>query len=87
MFHNVLFVSLLIIGLYFIVLAATRLRSKNKFLELKFWRMNWLNFTLTALGGLFIGGALITRTSEIIWLAPVLFILWLFNIKKLGFLN
>jgi hypothetical protein len=87
MFHNVLFVSLLIIGLYFIVLAATRLRSKNKFLELKFWRMNWLNFTLTSLGGLFIGGALITRTSEIIWLAPVLFILWLFNLKKVGFLK
>ena len=87
MFHNVLFVSLLIIGLYFIVVGATRAAPKNGFLTLKFWRVNWLNLFLSALGGLLIGGALITRTSEIIWLAPVLFIIWLFNTKKLGFLK
>jgi hypothetical protein len=87
MFHNVLFVSLLIIGLYFVVAGATGRCPKNKFFAWQFWRMNWLNFILTALGGLFIGGALITRTSEIIWLLPVLFVIWIFNLRKLGFLK
>lgn len=87
MFHNVLFVSLLIIGLYFITAGVTRAQKKNNFLAWQFWRMNWLSLLFSALGGLFIGGALITRTSEIIWLALVLFILWLFNIKRVGFLK
>ena len=37
-----------------------------------------------ALSGGFIGLAIITRTSELIWLAPALLILWIFNIKKIG---
>ncbi|MBA3047112.1 glycosyltransferase family 39 protein [Patescibacteria group bacterium] len=37
-----------------------------------------------ALAGGFIGLAVITRTSELIWLAPALLILWIFNIKKVG---
>lgn len=87
MFHNVLFLSLLIIGLYFIVLAATLVQKKNEFFSWKFWRMDWLNLFFAALGGLFIGGALITRTSEAIWLLPALFILWLFNFKKVGLIK
>jgi hypothetical protein len=87
MFHNVLFVSLLIIGLYFTVLSTTRKDAKNNFFSWRFWRMNWLNLFFAALGGLFIGGALISRTSELIWLAPALFIAWLFNVKKIGFIK
>ncbi|MDD5527573.1 MAG: hypothetical protein PHO56_01180 [Patescibacteria group bacterium] len=87
MFHNVLFVSLLIIGMYFIILAASRASKKNKFFSWRFWQMDWLNLFLAAMGGLFIGGALITRTSEAIWLIPALTILWLFNLKKIGFLK
>jgi hypothetical protein len=87
MFHNVLFVSLLIIGLYFVILSATRARVKNNFLAWRFWRMDWLNLFFAALGGLFVGGALITRTSEALWVIPVLIILWLFNIKKIGFIK
>lgn len=34
-------------------------------------------------GGL-LGLAIITRTSELLWLAPMLIILWLFNIKKIS---
>lgn len=37
-----------------------------------------------ALAGIFIGLAVITRTSELLWLAPALFVLWIFNIKKFG---
>ncbi len=87
MFHNVLFVSLLVIGLYFIVWAVSRPAERNPFLSWRIWQMDWLNLFLSALGGLAVGLALITRTSEIIWLAPALFILWLFNLKKIGILK
>ncbi|HTX86897.1 MAG TPA: hypothetical protein VMC41_02435 [Candidatus Nanoarchaeia archaeon] len=87
LFHNILFISLLISGLYFIVLAASRIPRKNNFLSWQIGQMDWLNLFLSALGGLFVGGALITRTSEAIWLLPMLFILWLFNLKKIGLLK
>jgi 4-amino-4-deoxy-L-arabinose transferase-like glycosyltransferase len=87
MFHNVLFVSFLIIGLYFIVLAATRPQIRNAFFSWRFWKMDWLNLFLAALGGSFVGAALITRTSEALWVVPVLAILWLFNFKKVGIIK
>jgi len=77
LFHNVLFIALLIVGLYFGLLAAGK-RYEWKKLDL----LNWL---LTALSGFFFGLAIITRTSELLWLGPMLFIIWLFNIKKIGF--
>jgi len=75
MFHNVLFVVLLIIGLYFSVLMG-RKRMVGRF--------DWRGFSVSALAGLFIGLAIITRTSELIWLAPTLFIAWIFNIRQIG---
>jgi hypothetical protein len=87
MFHNVLFVSFLVIGLYFIVLACSRPRAKNKFLAWRFWKMDWFNLFLSALGGLAVGASLITRTSEALWVLPMFFIIWLFNLKKTGFLK
>ncbi|KKR21809.1 MAG: hypothetical protein UT48_C0003G0017 [Parcubacteria group bacterium GW2011_GWE2_39_37] len=84
MFHNVLFVVLLIIGLYFAVLMnkdegpSTNEQAKNN-------KANCRNkFIYPALSGLFIGLAIITRTSEMLWLLPLLTILWLFNIKRTG---
>jgi hypothetical protein len=87
LFHNVLFISFLIIGLYFIILAVTRPQIKNSFLAWRFWQMDWLNLFISALGGLFVGAALITRTSEALWVIPVFAILYLFNFKKVGFLK
>lgn len=74
MFHNVLFVVLLIIGLYFSVLMVKRRKGYK----------NYLFILNAALGGFFVGLAIITRTSELIWLAPVLFILWIINMRKIG---
>jgi hypothetical protein len=71
MFHNVLFMSLLIIGFYYCLLMV---KSKRKYLPLLH----------SALAGFFIGGAIITRTSELIWLAPILLIAWFFNIRKVS---
>lgn len=83
MFHNVLFVSLLIIGLYFLVVMADRI-FKAKFLS---WKADFLGMLSGALAGIFIGGAIITRTSELLWLIPLLFVLWVFNIKKVGIIK
>jgi len=76
MFHNVLFVVLLIIGLYFGLLMVGK-RCEWKKLDL----LNWL---LAALAGFFFGLAIITRTSELLWLTPMLIVLWLGSIKKIG---
>ncbi len=71
MFHNVLFVSLLIIGFYFLVRAIKKEQSKIKY----------LNFIVS---GLFLGLSLITRTSEIIWIGIILLVIILFNWSKIG---
>ncbi len=75
MFHNVLFIVLLIMGLYFSMLMVKQRSGIQLFLA-------WL---YVALSGFFIGLAIITRSSELLWLAPMLMILWIFNIKKVGF--
>lgn len=40
-----------------------------------------------ALSGYLLGLAIITRSSELIWLIPVWLIIWLFNIKKFGLMK
>lgn len=76
MFHNVLFIALLIVGLYFITRTITNRKQilSNKCTQILY----------SALAGVFIGLAIITRSSELLWLAPVLIIIWLFNIRKFG---
>lgn len=104
LFHNVLFISLLIFALYFLSGAIINLKKKKKLTLEKIkndltlgWReqidnflgcqkgaSRWLSFLLAYLGGLFIGLALITRTSEALWLLPFLFLLWLFYFRLFG---
>jgi hypothetical protein len=87
MFHNVLFTVMLIIGFYFCYLSLERkYKFKNK------WKPGIKQIFLEisalapmAVGAYFIGLGIISRSSELIWLAPVLFVLWLFNIRKIGF--
>jgi len=77
MFHNVLFTVLLVIGLYFCVLMVKAKKTTK----------SYINLLAAALAGGFIGLAIITRTSELLWIAPLLIILWFFYIKKIGFTN
>lgn len=85
MFHNILFIVFLIIGFYYAVLAGQEKSEKTNFLTYN-WRMiGWKKIIYPALAGLFFGLAIITRTSELLWLGPVLFLIWLINIKNLGF--
>ena len=84
MFHNVLFMVLLIIGLYFAVLM-NKTENEEVSESARNKKSNCFNkFIYPALCGLFIGLTIITRTSELLWLLPVLITLWLFNIRKTG---
>jgi asparagine N-glycosylation enzyme membrane subunit Stt3 len=90
MFHNILFMVLLIVGLYFIIsalLSKTLENAKERQMTPKNAKIDWREFLYPALGGGFIGLAIITRTSELIWILPMLFIIWIFNVRKIGFVK
>ncbi|MBU0597471.1 glycosyltransferase family 39 protein, partial [Patescibacteria group bacterium] len=71
MFHNALFISLLIIGCYFIVKSIKNSNATVKAISNYF------------LAGLFVGLALITRTSETIWIFVVTILLFSFFRKNI----
>jgi len=94
MFHNILFIVFLLIGVYLLSLA---LGEKNKvklweslttkFFSFKIERVRALQIISAFFAGLFVGLALITRTSELLWLFPVFAIFWLFYARRLGFIK
>jgi len=67
MFHNVLFIDLLLIGIYFLI-DGTRIEQMKRIKT---------DFIFIFLSGIFFGLAIMTRASELIWLAPVMLITWL----------
>lgn len=87
MFHNVLFLVLLIIGAYFLTLALNHRYKplRQNFFKSKPNKVTIKGWILIILSGFFFGGAIATRTSEIIWLLPVLGIIALFYWRRLGF--
>jgi hypothetical protein len=85
LFHNVLFLVFLIFFLYFISLALSKkYLSKEKFLNIKLKTNHYLGLLWPFLAGIFLGGAIAARTSELIWLLPTLFIAYLFYIRRLN---
>lgn len=94
MFHNVLFVVLATAAAYFSVLMTKRdriisvssaddaeLRRRAAVAKFK----NFLpRFIYPALAGTAFGLAAVTRTSELLWLAPVFILAWLFKLKRVG---
>ncbi|MFA6098531.1 MAG: glycosyltransferase family 39 protein [Patescibacteria group bacterium] len=72
MFHNVLFIDLLIIGFYFFL---NFISNQNKKI------VNYLN---AILAGIFLGLALITRTSEIFWVGVIIISLLIINRRKIN---
>jgi len=88
MFHNVLFVDLLIVGLYFLIKAVFKSATSEK-------RPVFANATAgrhatslnILIAGFFIGLALITRTSEITWISIMLLVLFVINWRKIGWRN
>lgn len=89
MFHNILFIVLLLAGIYLFSLALGRKgeRTKEKFLSFRPFLDRWPSYLSSFGSGLFVGLALITRTSEIIWLAPTIFLVWLFYARRFGLIR
>ena len=86
MFHNVLFIVLLIIAMYFLALSLgdKKEKIKRKFFSFKLGAKAYLSLLFAFLGGAFVGLSVITRTSELLWLAPVLFLMWIFYARRWG---
>lgn len=94
MFHNILFIVFLLIGSYLFTFALGNKRTiknwesfKTKFFSFKFERNRALQIICALSAGIFIGLALITRTSELIWLGPVGLIIYLFYARRLGLIR
>ncbi|PLX27838.1 hypothetical protein C0583_01210 [Candidatus Parcubacteria bacterium] len=86
MFHNVLFTMLSLVSLFYLYLVAEKHKPikriknlySNKFFE---------SYIYAVLAGIFFGLAAITRTSELLWLLPMVVVLYIFNVKKVGFIK
>ncbi len=95
MFHNVLFIVLLIIAAYFLISSAPKKQRVEaslrvdwpKFFSWRFVPRRWLGFILAFFGGISLGLAAITRTSELIWLLPALGLIWLFYVRQFGLIK
>lgn len=99
MFHNVLFTVLVIIGLYYAIRSvAEKKREENSgqgekgmlnvFQSKRFFlKIFFCGRFFAFVSGAFFGLAAITRTSELLWLLPLLFFLWIFNLRKFGILR
>jgi len=87
MFHNVLFVVLLMISWYFAVIMARNKKSSLDIATVKFKILKFWPDVYAALAGIFLGLAVIVRSAELIWLMPGWLALWLFNIKKVGLIK
>lgn len=94
MFHNVLFIVFLIIGVYFFTLALGEKKTvkvwreiKTKFFSFKFERRRTIQVFFAFLSGAFIGLTIITRTSETLWLVPVLGLVWIFYARRFGLIK
>lgn len=91
MFHNVLFIVLLLLGLYLFIISLGRPRAVGsldktgkRFLT---WRLpirQWGEILAAYGSGIFIGLAVITRTSELLWLLPAGLVIWIFYLKRWG---
>jgi len=85
MFHNVLFIVLVLAGLYLMALALGSTKpEQRKFLSWQLPWSFWQQAVYALMGGGLLGLALITRTSEVLWLGPTLFFAWLFYARRLG---
>lgn len=94
MFHNILFIVYLLIASYLFALALGKKNEvsiwqniKTKFFSFRFDKTRTLLIIAAAFAGIFAGLAIITRTSELLWLAPSFGIIWLFYARRLGLIK
>jgi hypothetical protein len=84
MFHNVLFVVFVILFLYFSTYIVNNKKIKIKFLSYKPKLIYIFSLVSSYLAGLFLALALITRTSEVLWLMPIVILAWLFYFRNIS---
>jgi len=87
MFHNVLFSCLFLFSIYFLMLMLRARKKKRALFDFSFKGQNWQGMFFASLSGLFLGLAVITRSSELIWLLPVYLIFFTFNCRKISALK
>ncbi len=91
MFHNVLFVVFFIIFLYLLTyIPKIKTIDKNKSARFLSHKPKWSYiYPLLAsyFSGLFLAIAISIRTSEIIWLFPILILAWFFYFKRISFIK
>jgi 4-amino-4-deoxy-L-arabinose transferase-like glycosyltransferase len=94
MFHNVLFMVYLLIGVYLFTFLLGEKKSgniwrelKDKFVTFRLKRERVIQMICAFFSGVFVGLAIITRTSELLWLLPVFIIVWLFYARRIGFIK
>jgi hypothetical protein len=91
MFHNILFTVFLLGFTLFASLSIIprnilqSIKKNRRFWHLKLPRRELMSYIAAFIAGLMLGGAIATRTSELLWLAPTLFVLWLFYARRLDF--
>lgn len=87
MFHNILFVVMWLIGLYY----SLKMTEGASFWQAKADAVHrqsfYLSLVYAGLAGFFIGLAVITRSSELIWIGPMFFVMWLANIRRVGLIK
>ena len=81
MMHNVLFISLLLIVIYFLI-KITQSPPATDSADKKLFSTYYLVFT-HFIAGIFIGLAILVRTSEIIWVAPLVIALIIYKIAQM----
>jgi len=94
MFHNILFIVFLLIASYLLTLALSTKNKvgiwqnlKAKFFSFRFNRTRTIQIAAASFAGVFAGLAIITRTSELLWLAPAFGIIWLFYARRFGLIK
>ena len=88
MFHNVLFLVFLMAGMYFLACLKSENGGRLEFRAVMrdFFRKDDKaieNLAISAFAGLFIGLALLVRTSELLWVGPMLVFLWVLNFRHI----
>ncbi len=86
MFHNVLFLSFLIISLYFLVVLLEKKAPRIKEAGKKYYQKLFeFDFLYSSLAGFFVGLSIAVRASELVWLAPAGLLFLLIRIKRFSF--
>ncbi len=75
-YHNILFLSLSLIGIYYLFISfkSRSTKAKNKYIH--------PSLAYYALAGIFIGLSITVRTSEIVWLALSVVLIFAFNLRR-----